>query len=316
MPLTAYLAASGYEQQLAEELDRSGCTIRFVHGRLFVSSDPPIDAAWAINVWYDAEQTEVASIGDAAKKLRARQRNWAALADDHRGRIGLITEKLPHVSAKPLEMGQASFVAPLGSWTLLNTNLMLASARCRSPFANGEADFVEDRLGPPNRAYKKLWESLALLRRFPKSADRCLDLGASPGGWTWTLAQFGADVTAIDRAPLDAQVDALPNVTSREGSAFGVDPRTFGDVQWMCSDVIGYPARIVGLIESWQGHAATIICSIKFQGPTDHGVIQALRQLPNAAVRHLFHNKHEVTFIQSALGLGALTPEVGSNMLP
>ena len=49
---------------------------------------------------------------------------------------------------------------PLGSWTLLNPNLMLVSGDCRSPFANGEAEFVEDRVGPPNRAYKKLWTSL------------------------------------------------------------------------------------------------------------------------------------------------------------
>ena len=305
--MTAYLAAPGYEPQLAEELDLRGCSVRFVHGRLYVSSDPPIEAAWAINIWFDAKEFEIASIGDAAKRLREIQRNWAALADDHRGRTGLITEKLPHVSAKPLTMGQASLSAPLGSWTLLNPNLMLASGDCRSPFANGEAGFVEDRVGPPNRAYKKLWESLALLRRFPVEGERCLDLGASPGGWTWTLAQFGSDVIAIDRAPLDAQVDALANVTAIEGSAFGVDPRTFGHVHWMCSDVIGYPGKIMRLIETWQGHAETIICSVKFQGPTDHGVIRALRQLPNSAVQHLFHNKHEVTFVQSALGLGALS---------
>lgn len=308
MPLTAYLAAPGYEAQLEEELDLRGCSISFVHGRLFVSTDAPIDAAWAINIWYDAEQIEIDSIGDAAKKLRARQRSWIALADDHRGRSGLITEKLPHVGAKPLEMGQPSFSAPLGSWTLLHPNLMLAATRCRSPFANGEAEFVEDRMGPPNRAYKKLWESLALLRRFPGPGERCLDLGASPGGWTWTLAQFGADVTAVDRAPLDAQVDALPNVTAVEASAFGVDPRTFGSVHWLCSDVIGYPARILRLIETWQGHADTIICSIKFQGPTDHGVIRTLRGFPDAAVRHLFHNKHEVTFVQSSAGIGAFAP--------
>jgi 23S rRNA (cytidine2498-2'-O)-methyltransferase len=306
VPITAYLAAPGFEQQLIEELDRANRKVKFAHGRLLVTHDRPINAAWSLNTWFDAEQIEIASIGDAAKALRARQRNWACLAEEHRGRSGLITEKLPHVSAKPLELGQASFTAPLGSWTLLNQNLMLAAGHCSSPFANGEATFVDDRTGPPNRAYKKLWEALALLRRFPASTDRCLDLGASPGGWTWTLAQYGAHVTGVDRAPLDPDVDGLPNVTAIEGSAFSIDPEEFGDVNWMCSDVIGYPDRIVRLIETWQGHADTIICSIKFQGPTDHGVIAALRQLPNAAVKHLFHNKHEVTFIQSHAGLGAL----------
>jgi 23S rRNA (cytidine2498-2'-O)-methyltransferase len=304
--ITAYLAAPGFEPQLEEELERAGRAVKHIHGRLLITNESPITASWAINTWFDAERIAITSIGDAAKALRSRQRNWACLAEDHRGRSGLITEKLPHVSAKPLEFGQPTFTAPLGSWTLLNPSTMLVANQCSSPFANGEATFVDDRTGPPNRAYKKLWEALALLRRFPVPTDRCLDLGASPGGWTWTLAQFGANVTAVDRAPLDPSVDALSNVTAMEGSAFGMDPKSFGRVEWMCSDVIGYPDRIVRLIETWQEHADTIICSIKFQGPTDHDAIAKLRTLPNAVVRHLFHNKHEVTFVQSAAGLGAL----------
>ncbi len=190
--ITAYLAAPGFEAQLEEELNRANRTVKHVHGRLLITNDPPVAASWAINTWFDAERIAITSIGDAAKALRARQRNWACLAQDHRGRSGLITEKLPHVSAKPLEFGQPTFTAPLGSWTLLNPSTMLVANRCSSPFANGEAAFVDDRTGPPNRAYKKLWEALALLRRFPVPTDRCLDLGASPGGWTWTLAEFGA----------------------------------------------------------------------------------------------------------------------------
>ena len=36
-----------------------------------------------------------------------------------------------------------------------------------TPFANGEVAFVEDRAGPPNRAYLKLWEALVRLGRWP-----------------------------------------------------------------------------------------------------------------------------------------------------
>lgn len=308
MPITAYLAAPGFEQQLAEELEFSGRKVRRIHGRLLITNDRPIVAAWSINTWFDAEQLQISSIGQGAKALRERQRNWACFAEEHRGRSGLIVDKLPHVSAKALEFGQASWTAPLGSFTLLDPTTMLLASSCSSPFANGEAVFVEDRLGPPNRAYKKLWEAFALLRRFPAPGDQCLDLGASPGGWTWTIAQFGATVTGVDRAPLDPAVAALPNVREVEGSAFGLDPRSFGPVHWLCSDVVGYPDRIARLIETWQGFADTIICSIKFQGETDHGVIRSLRELPNASVQHLFHNKHEVTFVQSASGLGSLTP--------
>ena len=33
--------------------------------------------AWIANVWHEPQRLEIASIGDAANKLRAIQRNWA-----------------------------------------------------------------------------------------------------------------------------------------------------------------------------------------------------------------------------------------------
>ena len=130
----------------------------------------------------------------------------------HHRRAALIQERLPHVSAKPVVFPAKAPSAPLGSWTLLSPDRMLAAARCSSPFANGEVAFVEDRTGPPNRAYLKLWEALVRLGRWPGPGERCLDLGASPGGWTWVLARLGATVVAVDKAPLDPKVAAMPGV--------------------------------------------------------------------------------------------------------
>ena len=297
---TAYLAAEGFREQLVEELQRARVRVAFEHGNLLVTDQPAIPAAWAHNIWFDCAELPVTSISDASAKLRAIQRNWAAYAPVHRGRADLVVQKLPHVSAKPLPFGQPAPSAPLGSFTFLTPNLVLAAGRCSSPFANGEPHFIEDHNGPPNRAYLKLWEALCVLRNFPKPGERCLDLGASPGGWTWSLAQTGATVVAYDRAPLDPYVDALPNVTWHGGSAFGLDPRNVGPVEWWCSDVVGYPERMLRLVENWLDHAATMICTIKFQGATDHDVARRFAAIPGSRVMHLFHNKHELTFLRPA----------------
>ena len=294
---TAYLAAEGFEQQLRDELELANVAVTIVHGRLFVAEDR-VDAAWAINTWVDAERIPISSIGDAAKALRQRQRNWACYAPDHRGRAELITQRLPHVSAKPLRLGEPAPSAPLGSWSLLAPDLLLASTRCSSPFPNGEPRLVEDRDGPPSRAYLKLWEALVRVDRWPAAGDLCLDLGASPGGWTWLLAQLGAHVIAVDKAPLDPRVSSLATVEWRNDSAFALEPSSFDRIDWLCSDVIGYPSRLLALVERWQQsqRVGNMVVTVKFQGATDHGVARAFADLPRGRVFHLHHNRHELTF--------------------
>jgi 23S rRNA (cytidine2498-2'-O)-methyltransferase len=294
---TAYLAADGFEAQLVAELPDA----RLVHGRLYISDiDRP--SAWAANIWHDCIELPVESVGKAAQSLRDIQRNWAMYAPVHHRRAALIQERLPHVSAKPIVFPAAAPTAPLGSWTLLAPDRMLVAAPCSSPFPNGEVVFIEDKTGPPNRAYLKLWEALVRLRRWPQPGERCLDLGASPGGWTYVLAKLGARVVAIDKAPLDPTVAALPGVEWRGESAFGLEPESVGPVDWLFSDVISYPSRLLRLIERWResGLARNFVCTIKFQGETDHATAAAFAALPGAEVVHLHHNKHELTFMLSS----------------
>jgi len=297
--LTGYLAPVDLEHELRDELAAAGVRpARRPHGRLVLSADPPVESAWAANTWHDVEEIRITSIGHAAKELRDRQRNWAAYAPLHGGRAKLIAEKLPHVSAKPVELGDVVPDAPLGSFTLLEPDLLLAATRCTSPFPNGEARLVEDRDGPPSRAYLKLYEAFVRLRQWPVAGETCLDLGASPGGWTWVLAHSGASVTAVDKAPLATHIARLPNVRWHEGSAFALDPRDHAPVDWVCSDIICYPRRLLGLVERWidAGTARHLICTIKFQGLTDHGIVREFAAIPGAHVLHLHHNKHELTF--------------------
>lgn len=296
---TAYLAAEGFDGQLLEELRRSAVVPVVTHGRLLICDGSAVPAAWAANIWHDCIELPVESIGTAATALRDIQRNWAMYAPLHHRRAALVQEKLPHVSAKPIVFPAAAPNAPLGAWTLLAPDRMLAAARCNSPFPNGEVVLIEDKLGPPSRAYLKLWEALVRLRRWPQPGERCLDLGASPGGWTWVLAKLGATVVAIDKAPLDPKVSAMPGVEWRGESAFALDPASVGPVDWLFSDIVCYPARLLRLVERWReaGLVRNFVCTLKFQGETDHDTAEAFAAMPGATVLHLSHNKHELTFL-------------------
>ena len=176
---------------------------------------------------------------------------------------------------------------------------MLASATQTSPFINGEVVFEQDRSGPPSRAYLKLWEACTVWRAWPQPGERCLDLGAAPGGWTWVAATLGAEVTAVDRVPLQPSVAGLPNVSTRRESAFAINPASEPHVDWLLSDVVAYPARLLCLVQGWiaSGHASCIICTVKFQGETDNEEARAFAAIPGARLVHLFHNKHELTFM-------------------
>lgn len=298
----AYLAPEGYEAQLRDELSRRGAAVAAWHGRLALSPDPPVAAAWSLDTWTDPREVEVPTVKSAADALRAIQRNWSSYGVEHHRRMALITDRLPPVKAKPLIFPEPAPTSHLGAWTLLATDRLLASPVKSSPFVNGECVFAEDHIGPPSRAYLKLWEALTRFGRYPAPGETCLDLGASPGGWTRVLATFGGSVTAVDKAALAPSVAAMPNVTLRQESAFALPPEP---VDWLCSDIIAYPDRLLALVKRWidAGAARHVVCTIKFQGATHHEAAEAFAAIPGGRVVHLFHNKHELTFLWSSFRL-------------
>lgn len=297
---TAYLAPPDFHAELEAELGPANIIGRF--GRLYLVAGPPRPAAWCANLWHDPVRISVPSIAHGARALRATQRNWALYPCRLHRRAALIQRALPHVSAKPLTFPSPAPTAPLGSWTLVDDNTILAAARCSSPFPNGDVTFVEDRHAPPNRAYLKLWEALTLLGRHPGPGERCLDLGSSPGGWTWALQSLGARVISVDKAPLAPEIAALPNVEFRRMSAFALAPGDVGPVDWLFSDVVCYPARLLGLVERWlqSGLTRNLVCTVKFQGVTDHATARRFAAIPGARLTHLHYNKHELTWMRPA----------------
>lgn len=296
MEQRGYLAPEGFEADLERELGE----ISARYGRLLMSPGPEKKAAWAQNVWRNPVVLEIESIGDGAKQLRGIQRNWAKYDYQLHRRMKLLEEKLPHVSAKPVVFPSESPTAPLGSWTLIDENHILASADCSSPYKNGMIEFIEDKVNPPSRAYLKLWDAFTATGVRPLAGQTCLDMGACPGGWTWVLAELGCKVISVDKAPLDPRVMKMRGITYRQESAFGLDPKAIGPVDWFFSDIICYPARLLTLVQKWMesGLVKNFCCTIKFQGETDFKTAAAFAAIPGSEVRHLSHNKHELTWLK------------------
>ena len=291
---TGYLAAAGFEGELRTELGEVTAT----YGRLMLAPGPPRPAAWACNTWLDPQVLACESIGQGAKALRSLQRNWVHYPYSCHRRAALLEQKLPHVSGRPLRFPEPAIRAPLGSWTLLDQHTVLAATQCSSWFPNGEVAFEEDRSQPPNRAYLKLWEALTLTEEKPGEGDLCLDLGSSPGGWTWVLQSLGARVVSVDKAPLDPRIANLPGVTFQQGSAFAIDPQELGEIDWLVCDIACYPGRLLEMVQRWlaAGTCQRFVCTIKLQGDTDHDTVRRFAELPGGRLRHLHHNKHELTW--------------------
>lgn len=269
-------------------------------GRDGSGSTPPKPAYWARNTWLEPFRVDFASISEAADALRAIQRNWAPCLFTCFRRGELIRSRLPPLSSKPKPFPYQLPDSPMGAFTLLDEHTMIASARCSSPFPGGIIEFEEDKDGPPSRAYLKLREALVRARAFPGPGDRCLDAGASPGGWTWVLAGLGARVTAVDRAPLEDRIAAMPGVEYRKHDAFTLKPEDVGPIDWLCSDVVCYPPRLFEWVERWlaSGLCRNFICTIKMQGEWDRETTERFAAVPGSFVVHLHHNKHELTWIK------------------
>jgi 23S rRNA (cytidine2498-2'-O)-methyltransferase len=297
-----YQPVPGFEDHLEEEL---GASFERWGPLYYIPESTGLSPVfWQQNVWLHPFRQEFDSISAAANFLRGIQRNWAPALNGCFRRGALIEARLPPVSRKKRPFPWLLPESPVGAWTLLDEHTLIASAECSSPFPGGIIEFVEDRDGPPSRAYLKLWESLVRCRNWPRPGERCLDAGASPGGWSWALARLGAKVTAVDRAPLEEKV--LPAVHYLKHDAFTLNPGDLGPMDWVFCDVICYPSRLYGWIEKWldSGLCNNFVCTIKMQGRYGSGeddweIPRRLAAIPGSRVVHLYHNKHELTWIKS-----------------
>lgn len=280
------------------------------YGDLIYYEDLKIDETplpyWSRTTMLDPFILEFRTIGEAANALKEIQRNWAPYQFTCFRRAQLIQEKLPYINLKDRKFPVSIPQSPIGLYTLINENTLIASAKTTSYLPAGTLRFVEDHENPPSRAYLKIQESLTMANllngtALPAPGQRCFEAGACPGGWTWVLAGLGAEVYAVDRAPLADSLMKNPLITFQAHDAFTLTQDDIGHVDWIFSDVICYPERLLEWITKWlsTNPDLNMICTIKMQGEINWPLIQKFADIPDSIIVHLNYNKHELTWIHT-----------------
>lgn len=167
-----------------------------------------------------------------------------------------------------------------------------------STYPRGEVPLADDK-SAPSRAFTKLVESEQRLGRQIERGQTCVDLGASPGSWSYVAIQRGAHVIAVDRSELRDDLMRNPRLHFEVADAFKYKPPH--TVDWLVCDVIAAPQRSIDLLLEWlrEKRMRNYIVTIKFKGHDEYPLLDVLKRgaPPLCAEFHLTRlcaNKNEV----------------------
>ncbi len=135
---------------------------------------------------------------------------------------------------------------------------------------------------------------------------KAVDLGASPGGWTWQLVNRGMFVTAVDNGPMDASLMETGQVTHLQQDGFLYEPKK--PVRWLVCDIADKPARVAHMVGRWVSNrwCKEAVFNLKLPMQQRYGsllqCIDIIEELLSAAdvkaelrFKHLYHDREEVT---------------------
>ncbi|MEK1943043.1 MAG: 23S rRNA (cytidine(2498)-2'-O)-methyltransferase RlmM [Pseudomonas sp.] len=133
-----------------------------------------------------------------------------------------------------------------------------------------------------------------------------VDLGASPGGWTYQLVRRGMLVTAIDNGPMAESLMDTGLVQHLMVDGFTWTPKQ--PVDWMVCDIVEKPARNAALLETWigEGHCREAVVNLKLPMKQRYAEVKRLLERieegfkargVRASIRckQLYHDREEVT---------------------
>jgi 23S rRNA (cytidine2498-2'-O)-methyltransferase len=173
-------------------------------------------------------------------------------------------------------------------------------------WSGGQRRMADDPAAP-SRSYLKTEEAFVVMGCEPGEGEIVVDLGAAPGGWSYSAAKRGASVVAIDNGPMKGGALYHPLIEHRRDDAFKFMPESGETYDWLFCDLVEEPHHVARLIEQWlkNGHCRAFVVNLKF------GHANALKLLNEVLsprgrirpycetlrVRHLFHDRDEFTLV-------------------
>lgn len=258
--------------------------------------------SWAQACWPRGEILKFESINQAAKALPSGHHFWIENSFSHHRRAELILGNLRALKPTKVKFPEMLQEKTVRGFCLLDENTLFFSQPIWPAVDKNGIEFELDTT-LPSRAYLKLWEGFTLFPECRPVKTKCLEVGASPGGWTAVLRSLGNEVWAFDRSELSPALMKDPLVHFKKADAFSVEPKDWPQVTHVFSDVICYPEKLWEWAQKWMADrpAVTLVFTVKFQGQTDFKTLEKFKAVPNSRLVHLRANKHELTWIFGAV---------------
>jgi len=177
----------------------------------------------------------------------------------------------------------------------------------REAVLGGQRRMADDDAAP-SRSYLKVEEAYLVLGREPQPDETVCDLGAAPGGWSYSAAKRGAKVVAIDNGPLKGGALNHPLITHRLEDAFKFRPAEGETFDWLFCDLVEEPHHVMENIAApWLAHrwCRRFVINLKFGHVDSLGLLREVRapgspfttHAVNLRIRHLYHDREEFTLV-------------------
>lgn len=174
----------------------------------------------------------------------------------------------------------------------------------RHLWCGGQRRMADDPAAP-SRSYLKVEEAYGVLGAEPAAGETVVDLGAAPGGWSFSAARRGARVIAIDNGPLKGGALGHPQIEHRREDAYRFRPEAGTSFDWLFCDMVDDPHEVLrAIIEPWiaQRWCRRFVLNLKFGRADAVAVLDEVRRrlgprCTALTVRHLFHDREEFTLV-------------------